>query len=99
MIKNVGHKLQVMGSVVLWGGVAISAIAFTVLELYLGSIRDYGYLYEEEISLFSTVAALVFFLGPFLSILFGLLINGFGTLIENTMPETPLVDLLTKPKD
>ena len=61
-------------------------------------MRDMAAFYEEEMAMASTTATLILFLGPLTSVFLGLVTNGFGTLINNTMPKPSMDDSLSKPE-
>ena len=96
MINNIGGKLQGLGKFILWAGIIASIIAFVVLQMYIAEINDYYSMYDET-NRTITISILVLFLGPLASITAGLFLNGFGTLINNTMPKTSPADPLPIP--
>lgn len=96
MIKNVGGKLQGLGKFILWAGIIASVIAFVVLQMYIAEINDYYSMYDETNRMI-TISIIILFIGPLVSVFLGLVTNGLGTLINNTMPKPSPADPLPKP--
>ena len=87
MIKNIDNKLQILGVIVMWGGILASIAIFIWIQNELSFYRDYYALYYDEIMIYSKVALAVLIAGPLSSIATGFCLVGFGKLIENTMPK------------
>ena len=91
MIKNIGGKLQGLGTFIVWGGCTVCGIVWAILKILIdgSGMRAPGEL----------IAAswIILILGPVSAITTGWFINGFGTLINNTMPKPSSADPLPKP--
>ena len=96
MINNIGGKLQGLGKFILWAGIIASILAFVVLQMYIADINDYYSMYDETNQMI-TISILVLLLGPLTSVFLGLVTNGFGTLINNTMPKPSPADPMPTP--
>ena len=81
MIKNIGGKLQSLGTFIVWGGCTVYGIVWAVLQILIsGSGMDAP---GELIA----ASWIVLILGPISAITTGWFLNGFGTLVNNSMPK------------
>jgi hypothetical protein len=90
MIKNIGGKLQGLGTFIVWGGCTVCGIVWAILQIL---INGSGMSAPSELIAASWI---ILILGPVSAITTGWFLNGFGTLINNTMPKKSDVEPLPK---
>lgn len=93
-MKNIGNKLQGLGTFITWGGCTVCGVVWAVLQIIIG---------ESGMSAPGALIAaswIILILGPASAITTGWFLNGFGTLVNNTMPKKseaePLPKLIAK---
>ena len=92
MIKNIGDKLQSLGTFIVWGGCTVCGIVWAILQIIIG---DSG---MDAPGALIAASWIILILGPVSAITAGWAINGLGTLVNNTMPEPKPIDPLYLPK-
>ena len=92
MIKNIGAKLQGLGTFIVWGGCTVCGIVWAILQIIIGESG------MDAPGALIAASWIILILGPISSITTGWFINGFGTLVNNTMPKPSPADPLPKPE-
>ena len=81
MFNNIGSKIKTLANVLFWGGIFLSliiAVGFFIIYLVL-SLRN-----TEDVRML--IAGIVYLIaGPIFALINGLLLYGFGELIEKTV--------------
>jgi hypothetical protein len=91
-MKNIGNKLQGLGKVILYGGGGLSIAVWIYLQIYISR----SHLGWDDTYILISAGVLIF--GVIGSIISGLVLNGFGTLINNTVPKPSPADPLPTPE-